>query len=375
MKHLTGGQSEVWSLFLEGLSQREIAERLGKSRRTVRTLLDRAKKNLEGAEDRDPGVQEAMDAFGLVSDDVERIWFKNKGLTVQAGVKRKKDEDFLDQVVEAFQDIPPAPPIQAPLLVLRDMMVVYPLFDVHLGLRAHATVSGEEMNLELGVKRVVNGISAVMAGAPAAYRAIIVNGGDFTHQTDDKNQTRRSSHILDVDGRNVFTVDAAIEVIATTIEMALQKHEVVEYYSVPGNHDPQNWETILIGLRERYRDHERVHIYCNWIDDVYSSEFAVIEHGQVALFIHHGDKRPPKDMVMFCMNEFREVFGRTRYNVLITGHTHHLKMDEFPGMYWWQLPAVTTRDAHAAGGYGSHSLISAIGFDLQCKRTSNEVIL
>jgi len=372
---MTPAQQQVWAYHLEGYSTRRIATTIGKSRRTVRELLARAQKNLDASQDRDQGVQKAMDRFDLVSDDVERIWFKDDNLTVQVGTKRKSSEDFLDKVVSAFKDLPTAPQIQGPLHVDRDMMVVYPLFDVHLGLRAHATISGEEMDLKSGAERIKRGMAAVMAGAPDAYRAVIINGGDFTHQTDDRNQTRKSGHILDVDGRNVMTVDEAIEVIAACIEMALTKHEVVEYYSVPGNHDQQNWETILFGLRERYRNHGRVSVYVNWTDDTYSSEFAVVEHEKVAIFIHHGDKRTPKDLSMFCAAEFSQVWGRTSYRIVITGHLHHIKVDEFPGIYWMQMPAIAPRDQYASGGYKSHSLMMAIGFDPEGEATRNTVKL
>ena len=372
---MTPAQTEVWQYHQEGFTAGRIAETLGKSRRTVRELLERAKKNQQAAENRDPGVQGAMDRFGIVSDDVERVWFKDKGLTVQIGTRKKTDEDFIARVAAAFQDIPTAPEIQGPLHVLPNMMVVYPLFDVHLGMRAHATISGEEIDLKSGALRLKKGMARVMAGAPNAFRAVVINGGDFTHQTDDRNQTRRSGHILDVDGRNVMTVDEAIEVIAACIEMALNKHQEVEYYSVPGNHDQQNWETILFGLRERYRDHPRVKIYVNWADDTCSSEFSVVEHGEVAIFIHHGDKRTPKDLSMFCAAEFPEVWGRTRYRVVITGHLHHIKVDEFPGIIWMQMPAIAPRDHHASGGYKSHSQMMAIGYDLESESTRNMVKL
>jgi len=359
---MTAQQEAVWSRREKGMSQREIAEELNISRRTVRGHLAAVKT--------DPAIAEAMAAFGLEIQP-NQVWFKNPQFSVQAKIKPQGEADFLTRVTEAFENIPQAPDIQRRFPIDTEMMVVYPLFDVHLGMRAHAGVSGEETDLKTGAQRVLEGLSYIMGGSPNSYRAVIINGGDFTHQTDDMNKTRRSGHGLDVDGRNVMTVLEAIEVISAGIEMALTKHEVVDYYSVPGNHDPQNWETILIGLRERYRNHPRVTIYFNF-DFANSSEFSVVEHGEVALFIHHGDKRTPKDLAMFCAAEFPDVWGRTRYRLLITGHLHHLKVDEFPGITWMQMPALTVRDQHASGGYRSHSLIMAMGFDRRSEISRNQ---
>jgi predicted phosphodiesterase len=357
---MTPAQAEVLDLNRQGLNVPAIAKKLEKTNGAVRGLLERAR--------RDPAIQTAMDTFGTDLEP-DMLWLKNKEYSLRLKPKKEDPKDFAQQIAEAFQNVPAAPLIQTPAHILEEMMVVYPLFDVHLGLRAHAAISGEEMDLKIGAKRVKEGMAEVMAGAPAAHKAVIINGGDFTHQTDDKNQTRKSGHILDVDGRNIITVVEAIEVIAACIEMALTKHTEVEYYSVPGNHDPQNWETIMIGLRERYRTHNRVHI------NFTLNEFSVVTHGKVAIFIHHGDKRTPKDLCMFVSAEYPKEWYESDYRILMTGHVHHLKADEFPGIYWMQLPAVTARDHFASGGYKSHSIMFALGFNLLSEKTRNTVKL
>lgn len=354
---MTPEQQEVVDLRNQGLGFTAIARQLGISRRSARERFKRAGGG-------DPAIDSAMAAFGLNTTPVE-LWLKNKQYSIKV---RPGQKSIVDQLMEVIKDVPAAPPIQIQTPVLDDLMVIYPIFDAHVGLRAHAEISGEESDLQSSADRVVNAMSAVMAGAPAARRAVIINGGDFTHQTDDRNMTRRSGHILDVAGRNGPTVREGIRVITSCIEMALTKHEVVEYYAVPGNHDPQNWETITLVLAERYRLHDRVRVITTW------NEFSVIEHGEVAIFVHHGDKRTPKDLAMFCSAEFPEVWGRTRYRVLMTGHLHHIKADEFPGIYWMQLPALAARDHHAAsGGYRSHSLMMALGFDRETETTRNTV--
>lgn len=363
MAQLTPSQQEVWNLHNDGHSQQAIADQLGKSRRTIRDLLNRARKALS----RDPAIQLAMDNLGT-DHEPDILWIKTNDYSMQLRPKRA-EQNLIEQLVDALQDVEVAELVDPPTHELSDEMVVYPLFDVHHGLLAHAEVSGEDTNLELSKKRVLSGLSRVMAGAPNAARAVIINGGDFTHQTDDTNKTRRSGHVLDVAGRNVITVVEAIEIIASAIEMALTKHQLVEYFSVPGNHDPQNWEMILIGLRERYRTNPRVNIDVTW------NEFSVLEHGEVAIFIHHGDKRTPKDLAMFCAAEFPDVWGRTRYRMLLTGHLHHQKLEEFPGVIWMQMPAVAVRDAHAAGGYKSHSMLMALTFDRESEVARNTLRL
>lgn len=363
---LTPGQQEVWDLHKkENLGIAEIARRLNRNESSIRERLKRAEEKLKV----DPAVSDAMKNFGLETLP-STVWIKDKNYSVQIRPEKQSEVSFLDLVSEKLVGLPAAMTVPSPAQTVEDLMAVYPVFDLHIGLRAHAEVSGKEVTLESTREEILAAIADVMDATPNARRGVIVNGGDFTHQTDDRNMTRRSSNILDVSARNARTVNVAIEVLATMIEMALRKHETVEYYSVPGNHDPQNWETIQFALRERYRDNPRVIINVRW------DEFSVIEHGEVALFIHHGDKRQPKDLVLFCAAAFKDTWARTNYRMLLTGHLHHMKVDEYPGMIWMQLSAASARDHHAAShGYLSHRILNSMVFSPRARKFSLEALI
>lgn len=351
----------------DGLSFAEIARRNGVNESTIRRRFHRAEQKLET--DVDPAVKEAMGAFDLKTVP-SQIWFKNKEFSVQMRPDVGEEESFQDRLAKLFENLPAAMPIQPPQSTNDELMAVYPLFDVHLGLRAHEVISGANWDLDIAKREILASMSEVIGKTPAARRAVIINGGDFTHQTDDTNMTRRSGNILDVSARNSVTVEAALKVICTLIEMALSKHELIEYYSVPGNHDPQNWETIQFALRERYRDNPRVRIDVRW------DEFSVVEHGEVALFIHHGDKRTPKDMAMSVAAKFADVWGRTSYRMLLTGHLHHISQDEFPGIIWQQLSSPAARDHHASSnGYISYRILNSFVFDKRSKRFGFDALI
>lgn len=366
MPALTNSQQEVWDLHTgEKLTVTEIAKKLNRDESSIRDRLKRATARMRV----DPAVAEAMAELSIVTVP-KTVWFKTDKYSIQVRPEVSEEMDFSEHLADVMAGLPSAMPIPAPGVVSQSLMAVYPLFDVHLGLRAHAQVSGTEMDLVKGKAEVLAVMAEVFERTPDAARGIIINGGDFTHQTDNRNMTPRSCHVLDVSARNAQTVEAAIEVLCTLIEMALRKHETVEYHSVPGNHDPQNWETIQFAMRERYRDNPRVLINVRW------DEFTVIEHGEVALFIHHGDKRTPKDISMFCAAAFSKVWGRTSYRMLLTGHLHHMKEDEFPGIIWRQLSAASARDHYASShGYLSHRVLTSMVFDLRSKKFDYSAML
>jgi predicted phosphodiesterase len=355
---LTAKEKEVFDLQEKNMSIADIARKLNRDESSIRERLKRAKKKMN----MDPAVKEAMSEMGI-STVPKTVWFKNDKYSIQVYPEDIGKTTLAETLEDTLSNLPSAMVIPKPKRTIEDLMAVYPLFDLHIGLRAHEEVSGTNVDLDSAKKAIIEAMAEVIDRTPNARRGVIINGGDFTHQTDDSNMTRRSGHILDVSARNAQTVEAALEVICTLIEMALRKHQIVEYYSVPGNHDPQNWETLQFALRERYRKNSRVIINVRW------DEFSIIEHGQVALFIHHGDKRKPKDIAMFCAAAFKEVWGRTNYRMLLTGHLHHMREDEMPGIIWKQLSAATARDHYAAShGYFSYRIINSMVFDLRSKK-------
>tara|TARA_R110002072_G_scaffold26966_23_gene88491 strand:- start:2548 stop:3654 length:1107 start_codon:yes stop_codon:yes gene_type:complete len=352
---LTPSQQDAWNLKEQGFTQREIAEKLGISRRAVRNRLEGARKN-------DPGLQTAMAAIQtkMVPD---RYWTKTS--KDENGVSHSvlmvpappEETDFMDEVHEAFQNIPKAPPINPPAEVDEDLMVMYPLFDVHLGLRSMASVSGEDIDLESAQKRLLEGAAKLIAGAPQATKALLVNGGDFTHADDDENATPASKHVLDVDCRNFTTVTAGVEVLTLFIEMLLEKHDTVDYISVPGNHDPKNWVSIMVGLYYRFQGHNRVNIELNPI------EFSVYVWGSTLVSVHHGHKRKETELVMFFAAEYASIWGAAVYRYLFTGHFHSREAKRYPGMYWERMEPICPRDHYAASSaYDQAASMTCIAF-------------
>lgn len=351
---MTPAQKQVYDLRELGKDWREISETTGKAYNTVRELYHRAVRD----ETLDPGLLEAMAEIGtdMVPD---RLWIKTKRHSMLLVPKVQQEDDFIEKVRMAFMNIPAIPQIKKPKVVLDSLMTVYPLFDVHYGLKAHAAITGSDYNYKIASDSLIEGIGACMALSPNSKRGIIVNGGDFTHADDDTNATPQSKHVLDVDGRNYTTLDGAVDVLSALIELALTKHEQVEYFSVPGNHDPKNWVTIMFALAERFRNNPRVTIEKSPI------EFSVITHGKTLIALHHGHaKRKLEDMILWFATTFPIEWSQAVYRTLWTGHNHHLLVKEFPGMIAEQHTPVTKPDHYAAShAFSSFPAIKGITFN------------
>lgn len=352
MSILSPIQQEIWDLVSGGASISKVAQGRNVSRQAVQEVYARAKTKMN----LDPVVQNAMIATN--AQMVPRtIWSKTKEFSVKYEIP-KEEIDPLEVIRQAFENISPLKKIKAPRQTTLGLMTCYPLFDVHMGLKSLARISGEDYDLEIATERLQRGMVTCMARTPDSERGIIINGGDFTHADDDTNQTPTNRHILDVAGRNYTIVDAAVECISSLIELALTKHIQVEYYSVPGNHDPKNWNTLMVALAQRYRNNHRVKIERSPL------EFSIIQNGLVLLLITHGHRRKPEAIPLWFAAEFPDLWQQSKVRRLWTGHFHGRASQQFPGMLWEQMPPLTTRDHYSFNNfYGDHSEFQSISFD------------
>ena len=291
----------------------------------------------------DPAIADSMAAVG--TNMVPQLaWAKTKSEdgTSYSVLLKPAQEDILDRIAEAFTSIPVAEPVRAPEYSDADLLAVYPLADVHMGMMAWGRETGEDYDTNIAAERVREWVGRCVASSPPAKTAVILDVGDLTHADDQTNQTPRSKHQLDTDTRHFRTLETAIVAMAAAIELALGKHETVIVRILPGNHDPHAYLAVMFALAERYRNEDRVTV----IKD--PSEFFVMEWGKVMLAAHHGDKARAQRMVLWLADEHPEVWGRTRHRFLFTGHLHHHKSEDIGGVTWEQLRAVTARDAFAA---------------------------
>ena len=336
---MTPEQAAVWDLRQRELSTKDIAEELGITEQSVNGRIARAKRWAPV----DPAIQESMDAVGtrLVP---ALAWAKTKsadGTSFSVLLKpeaiQAEPEDILARISDRLDAIKPAPFIKRVVTPSSDLRNFVPLFDVHLSMRIGNYGTAQ------AVERLQTGGRDILERMPAAECTIILNGGDFSHQNDPSNLTPRSQHPLPVDGEYDDVTDIATDVTAELIETGLQRSEHVIYQALRGNHDPNTARILRAALRQRYRNNPRVTI------ESASVHFFAHEWQRNFISGHHGDIRGgnAKDLVMGFAAKYPEEWGRTRFRELWTGHNHHLKAFDLPGMSTNQVRPICPLDRHA----------------------------
>lgn len=241
-----------------------------------------------------------------------------------------------------------SPKIPTPKTDCSHLLTVYPLGDPHIGMYAWAAETGENFDLEIAERDLTIAATRLVAVAPDSDVAIVLNLGDFFHSDNNKNQTARSGHDLDVDGRWGKVMQVGARIMVKVIELAAHKHRQVVVRNVVGNHDDQSSYALALILDAYFRNNARVSV------DLSPAPFWYYRFGKVLIGTTHGDmcKLAQLPEIMAC--DAPEDWGKTQHRYWYTGHIHHESVKDYPGCRVESFRTLAAKDAwHTAAGYRS----------------------
>jgi len=172
------------------------------------------------------------------------------------------------------------------------------------------------------------------------------------------NETPGSKHHMDADGRFEKIVDVAIEAISHSIEYLATRHSKVLVVILRGNHDETSHIVLKAALKQRYRLSAGIEfpVVSGWD----KSEIYWFQHGNSLIIAHHGDKMPPQRLAMIAADQC-PFWSASRKRVILTGHLHSMKVQDFPGVTHFTLRAFAPADAYGAT-FGGVRGLSAMTF-------------
>ena len=349
---------QVADLRAQGMGRRKIAATLGKNTSWVQRRMERI--------DVDPAVAAGMSALNMAGVPPGG-WVKShtpdeNGLTysfrlpqVDAEAIEQTIDDAVNSAIERINtETPAAPSLIRPKHPDGALLGFLGLFDAHIGLQMPG------YGLDQSVARLVNGAFEAIDAMPSAGCIAIINGGDFTHQNDDSNQTPQSKHPLPISANYTDTTDAATDARIAIIEYAAKKFDRVETKDLIGNHDPATAKIIRAALRQRYMDHDRIDVNLKGIG------FWDRMFGENLLTVHHGDiKRQLKDLALSLCQKYRKERGVTKFHEHHTGHLHHIKETRFDmgGVHFCQHGAISRKSNYdEANVYEGDSILQGITY-------------
>lgn len=233
----------------------------------------------------------------------------------------------------------------------------YPIVDPHIGMMAYGAETGDSNDLKIGTSRVGNTLQRLIGESPPADTGVIINTGDFFHADDQRNVTPASGHQLDVDGRSHKVKWAGVNMLRTTIDLALQRHKRVIVKNLKGNHDPESaiWLNIALGLF--YSNEDRVEIDTEDANnDHFFHLFGVNYTGAT-----HGHTMKPDRMYVMMAEDNPEYWNASLYRWCIFGHIHHETKKQIGSLICESFSQPVPRDSFAhSHGYRSGSAMQSI---------------
>ena len=249
-----------------------------------------------------------------------------KAQWVKSDVPKEQQLEAFETAIDSITSrIEPVAPAQSPEITEQDLLVFYPLPDLHFGMLVHGDETNHGFNYDTSIATswVTGAMEHLVDMSPSTRECVITDLGDFLHSSDNGNRTV-SGHILDVDGRHAKIIEAAFNCMVALIDKALTKHEVVHLYSVKGNHSELSSIYLKSFLKAWYRDEPRVQVY---LPDKSQQYF---RFGKNILGFSHGHELRPANAESVMVFDNADYFSQSEYRYFHFGHFHSNKSFEGP---------------------------------------------
>lgn len=342
-------QLEIIEAIEKHRSMRKAAVALGVVKNTVQDAMKRLKTAaaLKGySPDHDlvhpvaPG-QKLRGASTLYKDGKAVIqWVKT---TADAEAAEQIMRDFALSLAEDIKGLAPITP--PPAHSNEDLMCIYPCGDPHFGLHAWWQDAGEDFDLGIAERLTTGAVDRLVATAPPAHTAILLNLGDMYHADNQKN-TSASGHQLDVDGRWPKVQQVGLRATIHCIKRLLEKHQKVIFRINRGNHDGNSSYGLALMMSCYFHNEPRVEI------DLSPATAWYYQFGKVLIGSTHGDTMKGGDLVAIMAADRPKEWGETMHRAWYVGHVHHQDLKEYRGGTVEYFRTLAARDAwHAGQGY------------------------
>lgn len=341
-----------------GMTNKAIAEKYGMNIRNVE--LRRSKLAKSGELHGNPGIKKLVPEGYMVKGTSTMIDAEGneKIRWVKTSLDNERLEVLMEQARDAFcSDLPKADVVNhSGNEVNSELMTLYPIFDIHIGMMAHRHESGENYDTNTAEKLMGSYFDHAISVSPASEKAVILVGGDFLHSDGLEAVTPASGHCLDQDSRYAKLVYVAIRSIRGAVEKILKKHKEVEVQIIEGNHDQGGMIWLRAAMAAFYENENRVFV------DTSPAIMHKTRFGSTLLGYTHGHTMKKSEGRLAAMaTDYRKDFGECEFVYCHSGHFHHATVTECTLGIDEVHPALASKDAYAArGGWRSYRQAAAI---------------
>ena len=347
-------QREYIQAFIDYGSYQAAADALGVTKKAIKSAVHRIKKYYRDNPTEQTYKGATSTLYGA-DGDVKLQWVKRDALTME-----ELRNEIYQAMLEEIPRVKPAAPTHKGASYEDSAFLInqYLITDYHLGMLSWPEETGEDWNIEIAEKLLVDWFKYAIAKSPPAQHCVFVQLGDFLHYDSMEAVTPTAKNLLDSDTRYANIVRAAVRVVRTVIEMLRTKYQETYVIMAEGNHDMASSVWLREMLAAMYEEVSGVTVNTS------VSPYYVCPFGQVTLFYHHGHKCKIERLPEVLAGEFPMEYGLASYRYAHVGHLHYDKVIESALMRVEQHRTLAARDAYASrSGYKSQREAKVITYD------------
>jgi predicted phosphodiesterase len=226
-------------------------------------------------------------------------------------------------------------------------LLVMGIFDVHLGKLAWDEESGHNYDLKIAKELYFKTLYDLIEKAKKQgniNRILFPIGNDYL-TCDSSKLTTTAGTPQDVDSRFAKIFREGRKILVEAVEI-LKELAPVDIIVVPGNHDRDSMFHLGDAIECWFHDDKTVNINNSPAPRKY------YEYGNIMFGLTHGDTIKKEKLPLIGAVEQPEMWGRCKRKCWLTGHLHHIKMEDHSSVQIFILPSISGVDEyHNTNGY------------------------
>lgn len=293
---------------------------------------------------------------GFPVGDVKHYWYKSEDFSIFLKPQQRTYEDLRDEMIRQMSEYSPKYPELKRSKVKDGHLLIIDPADIHFGKLSKSYETGDEYNIKIAEKRVLQGVQGLIDKSSGFNidQICLIIGNDILHIDTPKRMTT-SGTPQDTDGMWFDAFLKAKDTIVKVIETLLPIADVHIIYN-PSNHDYMSGFYLADSIYSWFRKSKNVTF------DRSIAHRKYYRYHNSLIGTTHGDGAKKTDLPLLMAHEAGKDWVNSKHRYFLTHHVHHETTRDFIGVTVSSLRSPSSTDSwHHRNGY-QHSPKAVEGF-------------
>jgi len=290
--------------------------------------------------------EKACNNLGIDPLNVSNYWYKGKHFSINVRPNQIDYESVRSGIIEEMNKYSPVYEKVVYENTREPHLLVIDPADIHIGKLAESFESGESYDVQVAVKRVLDGVKGIIKKAKGfdIDQILLVAGNDILH-IDTPRRTTTSGTPQDTSGMWYSNFLMAKQLYVEIVEL-LTQISPVHFVFNPSNHDYMSGFFLADVIQSWFRLNNSVTFDCS------ISHRKYYKYGKSLIGTTHGDGAKWDNLPLLMAQEAPKEWAKTEHRYVYTHHVHHKIAKDMIGVTIESLRSPSATDGwHHRKGY------------------------